>query len=208
MKESKEKIIKPEIFIFDMDGTLYELDGDNGTFKNSTLFKNIIANSIQFVLDREVSTQNAAEKLIQDALKDEIGISNVMAKRYGITRGDYFDVAWDINPAPILRNFQPGVEAVRTLKTRKKRLFLLTAAPRVWMENVLKTLGLENSFERKINGEEFASKQEVFKKLAQEFSPTTLLSVGDQLDTDILPAELLGMQTFQVKKTADLLKLL
>lgn len=209
MKEIKEigVINESQIVVFDMDGTLYELDGENGTFKNSTLSKTVIENSVQFVVAREGCDRRVANKLIEDALTDSIGISNVLSKRYGITRSSYFDVAWNIDPRIVIRNFETPVATVQKLKQNGKRLFLLTAAPSVWMENVVRELKLEECFERKIHGEMFDKKDEIFTALAKEFRPDTILSVGDQFKTDLKPALELGMLTFEVKKPDDLQKL-
>ena len=105
MKETKDinTLNQFEIMVFDMDGTMYQLDGEEGTFKNSTLFKTVILNSVQFVMDREIINMVAAEEIINEALKDSIGISNVLSKRYGVTRSNYFDIAWNIDPKKVPR---------------------------------------------------------------------------------------------------------
>lgn len=194
--------------VFDMDGTLYQLDGEGNTIKNSTLMKKVISNSIEFVLARENCGKTAAQKLIKEALEDEIGISNVLSKRYGITRSSFFDVAWNIDPKNVIKNFEVPKLVVRKLRKGGKRLFLLTSAPRIWMENVVRELGLDDHFERKINGEMFGIKDEIFASLAKEFEPGIILSVGDQFKTDLKPAQELGMSTFEVKDPEDFKKLI
>lgn len=198
-----------DILIFDMDGTLYQHDGDNGTFKNSSLNKVVIANSEQFVIDREGCDITTAKALVSEALvTDTIGISNFMAKRYGITRGEFFDIVWNIEPSSVIKNFTTQTRVIKKLSKTNKKLFLLTGAPRVWMENTLKFLELSDLFERKFNGEMFGTKSEIFQKLANEFDPSSLLSIGDQLESDILPAQKFGLKTFLVKNSEDLLKLI
>ena len=131
-----------------------------------------------------------------------------MAKRYGITRREFFDIVWNINPKKIIRNSKFQVKAIRDIAKQYKKLFLLTGAPRVWMENVLGFLKLEDLFERKYHGEMFEKKDEIFKTLANEFDPKTILSVGDQFETDLKPAQELGIKTLLVQKPEDLLKLI
>lgn len=209
MKESIEKNIfkYTEIIVFDMDGTLYQLDGENGTFKNSTLFNNVIANSIEFVMTKEGCERPLAEKLIELGLKDDIGISNTLSKRYGISRSEYFDIAWNIDPKKVIHDFGTSVATIKKLKSDGKMLILLTAAPRVWMENVITELGLVDHFERKYNGEMFETKNQIFETLVKEFGSNTILSVGDQFETDLAPAQKLGIGIFQVKRPEDLLRL-
>lgn len=198
-----------EILIFDMDGTLYQHDGINGTFKNSSLNNAVLVNSEKFVMNQENCDSKTAKTLVAEALvTDTIGISNFMAKRYGITRGSFFDIVWNINPKSVIKNFDIQAEIVKKLSKTDKKLFLLTGAPRVWMENALEFLELSDLFERKFNGEMFETKSEVFQKLADEFDPTSIISIGDQLESDILPAEKFGIKTLHIKKPEDLLKLI
>lgn len=200
---------KVEIAIFDMDGTLYQHDGENGTIKNSSLFNCVISNSVKFVAAREDSSTEEAIKLVMHAHStDKIGISNFLANRYGITRSQYFDEVWDIDPSGIVKDYEKRCEYVKAISRSGLRMFLLTAAPRIWMINVLNFLDLNTAFERKYNGEMFDTKEDVFISLAKEFNPNSLLSVGDQDYSDIVPAANLGMQGFLVKDSSDFSKLI
>lgn len=203
-----KEFTQSKIYIFDMDGTLYKHDGDAGTFKNSSLHKKVILNSLQFVLQKEGGSVQVAQEIIDQGLKDSIGISNVLSKRYGINRSDYFDITWNINPKEIIKEFEIQRDTVLKLNKLGKRLFLLTGAPKVWMENVMAELDLNEIFERKFNGEMFGKKDEIFELLAKEFDPKTILSIGDQFDSDLAPAQNLGMNIFQVTDPRDLLKLI
>ena len=192
-----------QVLVFDMDGTLYQHDGEYNTFKSSSLSKKVSANAIQYVIDKEKCSLETASQIVEEARKDDIGVSNFMAKRYKITRATFFNVVWNIEPSDIIRSYGIQVEVARKIAKQGKRLFLLTGAPRVWMENVLRFLVLEDIFERKYQGEMFATKNEVFENLANEFDPRTILSIGDQLETDLKPAMDLGMSTFHVKNPSD-----
>lgn len=195
--------------VFDMDGTLYQHDGEGGTFKNSSLNKAVIENSILFSMNREKISRGSAEKLVEKALvTDTIGISNFMAKRYGITRAEFFDVVWNMDPRNIIRKTNIQAKIIRKIANQGKRLFLLTGAPRIWMENVINFMALGDIFERKFNGEMFGKKDEIFESLSKEFDPKTIMSVGDQFETDLKPAIDLGMNVFEVKRPDDLQKLI
>jgi FMN phosphatase YigB (HAD superfamily) len=80
MKENTERnpFSKQKIIVFDMDGTLYPHDGDNKHFKNSTLYKIIDENSIQFVINHEDCSRINAEILIEEGHKDAIGVENLL----------------------------------------------------------------------------------------------------------------------------------
>lgn len=210
MIENPERrpFINQEILVFDMDGTLYPHDGDNKHFKNSTLYRIVDENSIQFVINHEGCGRDEAKILIEEGHKDAIGVSNVLSKRYGITRAEYFDIVWDINPKRVIRNFDIPKAVVQRLKLQGKRLFLLTASPRIWMENVIRELDLDKEFERKYNGQMFVLKDEIFELLSKEFDPRIILSVGDQFRTDLRPAQERGMAIFEVKSPSDFNKLI
>lgn len=197
-----------EVFIFDMDGTLYQLDGVDNTIRESSLEKKVFSNSLDFIIRTENCSVEEAEKILSEAKKDEIGISVYLSKRYGITRADYFDIVWNIDPSEIIINFEKSVEVIKELKRQGKRIFLLTAAPGMWMRRVVEGLFEEDQFERKYYGEMFATKVDIFEKIASELDPGTILSIGDQFETDIAPAHVLGMKTLHVKNPNDLLKLI
>lgn len=207
-RQEMNRFKKSEIIVFDMDGTLYKLDGESGTFKNSKLFKKVISNSVSFVMNFEKCDKKTAQKVVKQGLSDSIGISNLLSKRYNISRANYFDIVWNINPKDVILNSEVPTFVVKTLVENEKRLFLLTSAPRIWMENVINELNLADLFERKYCGEMFSSKNEIFYKLSGEFDPKKIISVGDQLETDLKPAQQLGMKTFLVSRPEELIKLI
>lgn len=202
----KKETINIKAAIFDMDGTLYRLDGENGLFLESTLYRSIIANSIKFVSKRE-SDLFDAQSLVAEAMKDSVGISRVLAQRYKITRKEYFEEAWNIDPELIINGSDIAVAALINLRTNfDLDLVLLTAAPRRWMLNVTEFLNIGNLFTKIYTAEDFGSKDEIFVQLAERYQKKAV-SIGDQENTDILPAKAVGLFTFQVKHPNDLSQL-
>lgn len=207
-QEEQLNISNLEIYVFDMDGTLYGLDGDSGSFSGSSLMRQVINNSINFVAQKEDCGIFKAKKIIEEAINDKIGISRVLADKYGLTRSDIFENTWNIDPKNIIQESADAINAITLLKKSGKRLFLLTSAPKIWMDNVLNELNLSNIFERKISGENFQTKGEMFESFSKEFNPNSIISIGDQIQTDIIPAAKFGIITFLVTKPGDLLKLI
>ncbi|MDO8487881.1 MAG: HAD family hydrolase [bacterium] len=206
MNINKETILKA--IIFDMDGTLYQLDGKENTIIGSTLINQVIANSVAYVRSREDISEAEAKSIIVQAMQDEVGISRVMAQRYSISRRDYFNSAWNIEPDLIVKEFTAAVAVLRQLKvTGGLDLILLTAAPSRWMLNVINYLELEGIFKEVFSGEDFEKKDEVFVRLAEKYSKLAL-SVGDQEHTDIIPAQKAGLLTLLIKHPNDLSQLL
>jgi FMN phosphatase YigB (HAD superfamily) len=199
---------KIETAIFDMDGTLYQIDGKDTGYKGSSLEKRVNENALQLIQAREACDLETAQELLQLGLKDDIGLSNFLSQRYGISREEYFAVIWDISPEEIVQNYEIAVEVLQKLKESELILILLTAAPMVWQQNVINYLGLSGLFSEIHTGESFGNKGEIFDQLAQRFSPATTISIGDQLKSDIEPADALGFLTLLVKSPNDLLALL
>jgi FMN phosphatase YigB (HAD superfamily) len=199
---------KIETAVFDMDGTLYQIDGKDTGYEGSNLEKKVNENALQLIQDRESCDLKIAQELLQLGLQDEIGLSNFLSQRYGITREEYFEAIWDIPPEEIVQNYEVAVEVLQKLKESELILILLTAAPMVWQQNVFNYLGLDSFFSEIYTAESFGNKGEIFEQLAQRFSPATTISIGDQFKSDIEPADALGFLTLLVKSPNDLLTIL
>jgi len=195
------------VVVFDMDGTLYKLDSEDGRFSSSSLCKQMFENTIQFIMDREDIEYGMAERIMREALKHEVGMSVFLAEKYGITRKDYFDTAWNIDPKGIITDFGRAVETVRKIASRGKKMILLTQAPSVWQRKVLDYLEISDCFDEVYTAEDFKLKTEIFEKVKRESGGKVILSVGDQFETDIKPARELGMEVFLVENPNDLVKL-
>jgi len=199
---------KIKTIIFDMDGTLYEIDGKNNGYLGSSLEKKVNENAFKLIQDKERSSPEEAKKILEAALQDRIGISNYLSNRYNMTRRKYFDLVWNISPVGIVQNYEIAVEIIKKINKLNLNIILLTAAPITWQQTVISYLGLNDSFSETYTGESFEDKGEIFEQLAQRFSPTTTISIGDQFDSDIKPAESLGFLTILVKSPNDLQQLL
>lgn len=194
--------------IFDMDGTIYQLDGDNGGWKNSTLQKNVKSNSSKLIATRENKTPAEANTVVEELNKNGTFLSLYAVEKYGITRKEFFDQVWNINAESIVKNYQEALEAITELANRNIELILLTQAPQVWQNNVFNYLNLHNIFDEIHTGEHYLHKTDVFPLIAKTREPKTVLSVGDQLDTDIVPAAKEGFYTFHVGSPKDLFELI
>ena len=194
-----------DVYIFDMDGTLYQLDGERNRFSGSSLEKAVLENAKRFIIQMEVVSDEIAEEILRAALQDEIGISRFLFNRYGITRTDYFNTVWNLDPEGKVVNFERSVRAIKAIKEQcpSCKLVLLTSAPKVWAEKVLTFLGLSNDFELVYSGEQFGKKDEVFAMIIGRYKGN-ITSIGDQNETDILPAKRLGMDSLLVTTPDDL----
>jgi FMN phosphatase YigB (HAD superfamily) len=199
---------KRRVVIFDMDGTMYLLDGKNNGFSNSTLEAKILENALAFIIKNENCSIETAEKIRQEGLEDPIGLSAFLSKRYQMSRGDYFNYVWNISPENIITDYETPVDVITKLKLTDKKLILLTSAPRIWQQRVINYLRLDGAFEVIYTGENYGKKDEIFKILSQRYSPKNMISAGDQEKTDILPAKQVGIKGLLVNNPKDLVKLL
>lgn len=191
------------VYIFDMDGTLYQLDGEKGGYSGSTLETKVSENAINFIISKENCSTYQASTIYKSGVADPIGLSKYLSERYGISRSDYFDIVWDIDPKAIIQQYEIPVQTIRELKQTNIKLILVTSAPRVWMKRVVETLGIQNAFELIFTGEQFGTKDEIFQRLAGWYKPSKVVSIGDQEKTDITPAIACSFRTLLVTSPAD-----
>jgi len=193
------------VIIFDMDGVLYQLDGNANGYSGSSLEKAVLMNAKNFIKKRESYTNDQADIVLRNGLKDTVGLSAYLSRRYGISRLEYFNYVWDINPSKVINNSIDVATIISALKQNSQlKLILLTSAPKIWTQRVLKYLKLSNDFESIYSGEQFDQKEEIFKILAKRYKPENIISVGNQPDSDIKPAQKLGMKAFLIKTPRDL----
>jgi len=194
--------------IFDMDGTIYELDGDNNGFKNSSLHKAVKNNTVDFISKNEGVSKPSAEVILDELSEKNIYPSIYASEKYDITRKEFFDVVWNIDPSSIVKNYQEAVQVISEISKRNINLILLTQAPKVWQSNVFVFLNIQDLFSEIYTGEDYIHKNEVFPKIAQSRQPHSILAIGDQIETDINPAKDQGFSTFHVNSPRDLLQLI
>lgn len=187
------------IIIIDQDGTLFPLNGKDRGFQESTLQKQVLRNSIQFIMLKEQSNKQKAKDVLRLAQNSGIGFSWFMAKRYRISRENYFNQTWNIDPRVVIDNrYNKAVLFLREAVKLGKKLVLLTSSPRIWQKAVASYLAIEDLFSEVITGESFKLKEEVFIRIKKIYGADKVFSIGDQLETDINPAINLGMGAFLI----------
>ena len=206
MKELSEGKIKT--IVFDMDGTIYQLDGDDNSFKNSSLHQKVKENTLKFFSEKEGVSKEEAQKIVDEINSKNIFPSTYAAEKYNITRKDFFDIVWNIDPNSIVTNYEEAIKVISEIAKMNIELILLTQAPRIWKNNVFAFLKINDIFAETYTGEEYMHKTEMFPKIAKSRNPLTVLSIGDQIETDIAPAKEQGFYTFHVNSPKDLLKLI
>jgi putative hydrolase of the HAD superfamily len=197
-------------FIFDLDGTLYQFaPGRNITFGQSVFYADLCKRIDNFFASELKLSPKAAAKVISDLNTEFNGeLSLGLERKFGVDRYKYFDATWGCDPKDYIT---PDPKLSTEMSFFKNNALLLTAAPRTWAQKVLEHLGLSDVFgENIITGDPDIRKPnpQVFSLAAAKLGvhPSKIVSVGDQNETDILPAKSLGMTTLIVgphKKDAD-----
>jgi len=186
--------------IFDMDGTLYpyRLSAETGLPK---LHSDLNQRVLEFFRN-EFAVDDETAKLMYEEINEQYdgSLSIGLERLYGVDRYRFFADTWVADPQDYMKI---DLVLAKKLMSMRGDVLLLTAAPRVWATRVLDYLGLSGVFEEKvITGEPDLRKPnpEVFQQAARilESEPSSIISVGDQNHSDILPAKSLGMVTIIV----------
>ena len=188
-------------FIFDMDGTLYSFGKNNHSYDLSPLSNAVRLNSYEFIKKEfQISRDEAIKKynMIVEKYNGETSIG--LEKEFGINRFEYFEKTWTMDPVSLIKKDE---ELSELLNVFQGKAALLTGAPKVWTDKVLQHLGLTNIFQNLIfTGEPDLRKPnpKIFQTIANGLGvPTSMIiSIGDQLHTDIIPAKQIGMKTIHI----------
>lgn len=195
-----------QIYIFDMDGTLYQLDGQNNGYSGSSLENKVNKNIIQFIIERELCSIDNAQEIFNQAISDPVGASQYLSNRYQITRTEYFNTVWNIDPKDIVKNYNYAREIIPNINPKTK-LILLTSSPEIWAKKVLSFLNINQKFEEIITGENYKTKSEVFEKFSKLYLNSNITTIGDQYETDIKPTEKFGFKSLLIQEPKDINKL-
>lgn len=187
------------MFIFDLDGTLYDLDGVPGTkFGDSRLCSDVIVSTKVVIADLLDADEESAEEVFDYIMCTYSGeLSIGLEAEYGLDRYDYFARTWNKEPSKYI---EPSGDIAGMLAPFAGRSALLSAAPRVWVDGVLNFLGLKDVFGSRVYTAEPDLRKpnpEIFKLIARELGtePGRCVSIGDQNHSDIVPAKETGMLT-------------
>lgn len=203
-----------KIVVLDMDGTLYNLiredtEDEISGYKGSKLAQAVRENAIKFLSERTDTDEEQSTQIINDLITNHSPLSIFMQQNFNVSSEKYFDEIWNIDPKDIILSSHQWGNTIADLRDSGIEVILLTAAPRVWTKNVFSTLGLRvGDFENVFTAEQHFDKGEILDRIIADQNPRRIISIGDQYESDILPALERGCQIKQVNSPEDTWKIL
>jgi FMN phosphatase YigB (HAD superfamily) len=201
-----EQLAYIKTVLFDMDGALYDPIQKKGS-PNTELHNRYFSRVHSWVTDVNGVSDEMAQSMVEIMLNNKVNISIGLSRFFNTPIDKVNDYIWDINPAEVIHNHVLSVKAARELHDQGKEMFLVSIAARKWIDKVLTYLELTDVFTRVYSGDDFVKKDFLFRKLSKEFDPKRMLSIGDNMATDIVPAHTLGIQVFHVTSSEELYRL-
>ncbi len=196
---------KIQHIIFDLDGTLYPLDGES--FSSSSLWKQVISKYLELISWYSTNPDNELENYLHIEMASGIPISESIARNIGSTRVEVFKRTWwDIDPENVIgwHSIDPSF---LDFLSQRLRLHILTAWPAIWANKALEYLHIKSLFQSILTAEEYDWwKIHGFQLLLKEHAivPEQAMTFWDQKHTDIEPAETLGIRWVLVKWPVDI----
>jgi len=138
MQENRIKIL------FDMDGTLHPIR--EKSFIDSKVHEVMAGRSIEYVMNELGLGKDEASRIFNEIIENYPRFYSVgLQEKRGLDRWRYLDFAWNINPEGIVERV-PGLPGMLEGLSTVGDLYVVSDAPRVWMNNVLKHLQIRDKF--------------------------------------------------------------
>ena len=190
---------KNKNILFDVDGTFYKL---NNGFRSSSIYREMRQRTIAFLSTTLKISEQKAEEEYERILKEyDQQLSIGFEKEFNISRTDYFNYAWDIDPRKHIEENE-NLQDIFKIISEKYSIYLVSDAPLVWIKRVNSFFGIERYIKRICSGESDTRKVfgNRFTELIKELNvlPTDCTMVGDNEKEDILKAKEIGMNTIYV----------
>ena len=187
-----------EIF-FDIDGTLYPIEG---SFFDSPLNKEIEKRTILYISKNLKTSGGRAEEIFQSIKAQYPKIYSFgLEKEYEFSREEYLNFAWNVNPPNVISQ-QEWIAPFMSKLQKQNNLYIMSDAPSVWISNILRYFKINKYFKKTFSGGDTKLKKKTglfdyaLSKIRANLN--NYVMVGDEKDTDILPARKAGIKTVYV----------
>ena len=199
-----------KVILFDLDGTLYKSPEIRKKFAQAAYHALAKLKNVS-VKEAKTMIEGTREKL-----KEKHGFPvpyTLTLIRYGMPvelwhkeNIEFFDPRDYLSQNGELKEMRSGL-------TKRCRLAILTNNNEVQAQRILEALNVRDLFDRVFTYNTFKTMKpnpDFFKKAAKEMGvkPKECLVVGDRYSVDLIPAQDLGMQIYEVKGPNDIKKLI
>lgn len=192
------------LIVFDMDGTLYDFNGEKNSYDGSTLQKALTQNALSYGMQLTGLDQSAMQAELIKLKASKTNWSAHFVASYGVTKEEYFSAVWNVQPVDHIPNPVEIAPTLNLLVRENVHLVLITRAPKIWQERVFQHLQIDpNIFHGIYTTESFSSKGEVMQKLVADTQYRQYWAVGDEYKTDIEPGVELGFIPVHVSSAQD-----
>lgn len=180
--------MKKCLLISDIDGTLYPLQAES--WHSSKIGKRVIDRATRYVAECLNAPLEVGRELYFRFDEDKL------EAKYQINKCELLNYAWDLNPSEFVKQD----DLSELFNGLNLQTVFLTQAPKIWAERIVKYLNLDS---RKVYSAEDVTDKTNEKLLRQfcdclQVSPLECISLGDQINTDIVPQKSIGMATILI----------
>ena len=195
------------VIMLDIDGTLYPQEIEK------EIIKELQKRRVEFLV-KKLGINKKIARLVIRRLEEEDKPFDDWVEELGIPRKEYYNEVWGkINPKKYLEGYEVNVRGViQQLEKGGYSIVIVTNAPLVWAEKILKVLKLKGRIERIYTCDDGIQKPsiEAFKKVLDDYnidadklskrttrhfvevSPYAIM-VGNDVEKDIFSAQNLGI---------------
>ncbi len=189
------------LLIFDVDRTLWDA-GEFYAERRHSVYR-CISKKYGFKFE---DVKLACDLLIELHIKIREGGLTKAAIKFGLTKKEFFEALSAPDPSNFLQKNEELSLALKQL-SKKHTLVAFSNTPKAAATKVLKALGIHECFIKVHGADDFESpkpNRTAFEQIAsdQGFPNSTVVSIGDDIGKEILPAKELGFSTILVAADA------
>jgi len=169
------------------------------SFRDTSLYEDLKQRSLEFITKKlNIGIEEAAKKYDFVAKKYNFIISNGFEKEYGFDRTEYLNFAWNMDPAQHIEKDARLISMLEEL-SRAHDLFILSDAPSIWINKLLKFFEVGDYFKGISSGGDnnVRKKSGLYPHALQTLNadPKNVIMVGDEYLVDVVIPKKFGIVT-------------